>query len=483
MKSRRRSLLQFLFLALCVSALLLAFAPSAQVQQDSGKVSTTSRGGLRTVNFDTFDGRVVVNFPDDITAGDTFSGTVVANPNGNTDEDRAKNMDELRGYVVEIKPPDNNNGKGIKPPNVMVPVAGATDSPGSTIARYRVVLPEIQPGETNLKQRSLEVNLRRNTETTGPPDFAVPVGTIIISTQDKIAPTKVTPTNSADDFRLPTIGQQGRPVEIRGPFDGSFENTNVMVGGEEVSMLAESPRKAVFGSPLDTTGLAEIVVREGKTETKGEFRNVRLRLGAPKTTLLKDESTTLTIKVLGLEALKQDVPLHLENTSPTVVRMQGGDKQTFRITPATVQPDGSFSTTRAITGQREGSFSVTATVVVFDHCLQDDSNPALVVLWNTFTGDYNFCSGPPAAGANPISFSTMDFSGGVFLATGDSLDLNKQGAGVLTLQSNNTDRRVLINLSAGSFPHSGSATLQTSNPKQTFTITDRDTRNNTCVCK
>ena len=480
MKNHRRSVIQFLIIALCVCALALAFAPSAHVQ-DSGKVSTTSRGGLQSVNFDTFDGRVVVNFPDDITAGDTFSGTVVANPKGNTDEDRAKNMDELRGYVVEIKPPDDSNGKGIKPPNVIVPVAAATESSGSTRARFRVVLPEIPPGDTNLKQRSLEVNLRRTTATTGPPDFAVPVGTIIISTQDKIAPTKGTPTNSSDDFRLPTIGQQGRPVEIQGAFDGSFENTNVMVGGEEVSMLAESPRAEVFESPMDTIGQAEIVVREGKTETKGEYRNVGLRLSAPKTTLIKGESTTLTVKVLGLEGLTRDVPLHLENTSPTVVRMEGGDKQTFRITPSTVQPDGIFMATRSITGQQTGSFSVTATIVVLNHCLQDDSKPAVVLLWNKFTGDFIFCPGTGSGvGANPISLSSMDFSGGISVQAGTGLDITRNGA---ITAADSLFGNGQIHLQVDDSTLSGNATVRTTNPKQTFTITDRDTRNNTCTCK
>jgi hypothetical protein len=486
MKSHRSSFLQFILLTLFVSALVLAFAPSARVQQDSAKVSKTSRGGLQTVTFDTLQGKVNVNLPDDIMAGDTISGTVVVEPKGQTQDEREKNLSELSGYVIELKPPEGSKQQDV----TKVPLSAL----GSAEIRYRLSLPSFgrsgsQP-QPESKQGQLEVSLKDTKQGTPgpagvPPDFAEPVGTIIIATNDFSSPLGTILT-SGNRFKLPTIAQQGRPVEIPGPFDGGFENTKVMVGGEEVRILAESPRKAVFESPTDTTGQAEIVVREGQAETKGEYRNLRLRLSAPKTNLVKGESTTLTVRVLGLEGLTQDVPLHLENASPAVVRMDGGDKQTFRITPSALQPDGAFTATRTITGQQAGSFSVTATVVVFNRCLQDDQMPASVVLWDTFTGDYSFCrlDSKPGSSDNRVrTDGVMDLRGGVLLATGDTLDLNQQGSGVLTFQSNNADRRVLINLSAGGGVPSGSATIETINPKQTFTIRDRDTRDNTCTCK
>jgi hypothetical protein len=67
--------------------------------------SLTTGDGLRIVTFDTLQGRVIVNLPDDMRAGDTISGTVVAEPKGQTPEERAKNMSILSGCVIEVQPP------------------------------------------------------------------------------------------------------------------------------------------------------------------------------------------------------------------------------------------------------------------------------------------------------------------------------------------------------------------------------------------
>jgi hypothetical protein len=50
------------------------------------------------------------------------------------------------------------------------------------------------------------------------------------------------------------------------------------------------------------------------------------------------------------------------------------------------------------------------------------------------------------------------------------------------LEHNAADRRVLINLSAGSFPPSGNASLQSPPGTIRCVIQDRDTRNDTCIC-
>lgn len=131
-----------------------------------------------------------------------------------------------------------------------------------------------------------------------------------------------------------------------------------------------------------------------------------------------------------------------------------------------------------------GGWNATATVVVFDVCLHDDNNGNSIVL-NRETGDYIFCTGRSApVGANPISLTTIEFSGGVPVAVGTgndgSLTMNQS---IITFDHKVADRRVLINLSAGSFAPSGTAIVRTTNPKRVFTITDRDTRNNTCTCK
>jgi HYR domain. len=99
-------------------------------------------------------------------------------------------------------------------------------------------------------------------------------------------------------------------------------------------------------------------------------------------------------------------------------------------------------------------------VTVFDICLQDDSNPLIVVFVNTATGDYRFCC-----------------NGTVFTGKGK---LTIRGS-VYTLEHNATDRRVLVTDDESS--HKGNASLQVPVGTTRCTISDRDTRNNTCLCQ
>lgn len=67
------------------------------------KAEVKSGHGLQTATFDTAQGKIRVYLPDDMAAGDTISGTVIAEPKGGTDEERRRNADTLNGYVVEIQ--------------------------------------------------------------------------------------------------------------------------------------------------------------------------------------------------------------------------------------------------------------------------------------------------------------------------------------------------------------------------------------------
>jgi Repeat of unknown function (DUF5650) len=96
----------------------------------------------------------------------------------------------------------------------------------------------------------------------------------------------------------------------------------------------------------------------------------------------------------------------------------------------------------------------------FDVCLQDDSNPNTSVAFNTLTGDYIFCAG-----------------GTQYTGTGT---VTRRG-NTTTLQHNAGDRRVQVNVdtsanrATGSFQKLGAG-------GGTFSLTDRDIRNDTCSC-
>ncbi len=96
---------------------------------------------------------------------------------------------------------------------------------------------------------------------------------------------------------------------------------------------------------------------------------------------------------------------------------------------------------------------------VFNACLQDDSNGNLLQI-NTATGEYQF--------ANCGDFGT---SGAGQLA--------KKGC-TITLQHNAADRRVLVKIDT--CQKKATASVQIFSQGMTFSITDRNTTNNTCAC-
>jgi hypothetical protein len=438
--------------------------------QPQGPLSSSSdvrmTEGVRIVTYRIGQGNVVVNLPDDMRAGDTISGTVVAEPKGQTPEERAKNTEVLSGCVIELEPPRKPDGTSN--PKVKAQVSAAPSPFTFTLPLGRPPTPLV----TNVRSNSsggLGITLANTSGSfTVEGTTIVPIEIVSLSIQS-VQPLTV--------FQFPAIGQQGRPIEIHGPFDGDSSNTKVSYhvclravdcGGRPSEwvpsnvVIAESPRKAVVQAPTDVSGPIEIRVNEGVTETIAPFRNVGINLTAPKTSLLKGESTELHVEVNGLQGLTQPVPLTIE--SHGVITMVGGNYQPLVIQPSQVGADGRYSTTRGIMGVQTGGWTATGTVVThrFDFCLQDDSNPQTVILINTFTGEYIF----QPSGANLGGNGTITRKDCIF-----------------TLTDDRPDRRVQSKIDPCT--QTGSASVQTSlrkKPKVKFTITDRNTRDNTCVC-
>jgi uncharacterized delta-60 repeat protein len=94
-----------------------------------------------------------------------------------------------------------------------------------------------------------------------------------------------------------------------------------------------------------------------------------------------------------------------------------------------------------------------------DICLQDDSSGSFLQ-FNSTTGEYQF----------------TNCSGLTLLGTGS---ITRRG-NIVTLQHTGPDRRVLAKIDTGA--HKGTASVQFLSPRRLFTITDRNTLNNTCSC-
>ena len=125
-----------------------------------------------------------------------------------------------------------------------------------------------------------------------------------------------------------------------------------------------------------------------------------------------------------------------------------------------ILPVGTTTVTCTATDTSGNTATCSFTVTVLSGCLQDDSNPSNVVLFNAATGAYRFCCG-----------------GTTFTGVGTVL---VQGC-VVTIQHYPADRRVLIKFDGA--VGAGTASLQSPPGVLKCTITDRNTRNNTCACQ
>lgn len=458
------------FLANETAAEKAATQPQGGTEGGTATPNVKTADGLTVITFSVNPGSITVNLPDDIMAGDTISGTVFTEPKGITAEEKAKNQSVLNGIVLDL---GGTKIQAERPTfSWQVPVQ---TTPGRYQLRIHDGLGSPDPGSMTQFGAVITPNPKI---TPRHPSGA------IITPDPKIIP----------GFIIPTLGQTGRPMVITGAFDGNSANTtfNWTVPrsiaqdsgkpSENVSggfgLIAESPRKAVFRAPANVIGPMALRLTEGSTQTTGNYRNVGVNLSAPKTSLLRGESTELRIQVTGLEGLTQPVPLTLE--SKGVITMTGGNYQPLIIQPSQVGADGSYSTTRSITGVQAGGWGATATVVTtrFNVCLQDDAVPHRRLLWNTVTGEYTFtCPGcwPPRgqAGGTPPPVDPNQPPGGL---TGQGKPIMK--GCIITLQHNAPDRRVFSRLDTCTT--SGTSTIEDPKTKVKATITDGNITDNTC---
>ncbi len=278
-------------------------------------------GGVHVVIFDTPYGRLYVNLPDDMAMGDIISGQLTLQPTGQEEKQRDKNLKKLAQHYLEL-------GK-------------QRISAGADWGKWTI--PEVD---------KLSVTLMD------------PKGKTVASTEVPVQPQ---PAPFHQDFSCQSAGVAGGMFQYFGEFDGDFSDTDGHIGDRELTKWAESPRKVILESPKDIIGLCTVTLTEGDYRGECSYRGLSIQAAAGKDTLLKGESTTLTVTVRGLEGLAEEIPLGLENKTADIVRM---DREgVFSITPDDVQLDGTYTTSRRITGIMPGRFHISAAVPIgCKHC-------------------------------------------------------------------------------------------------------------------
>lgn len=288
---------------------------AAGADEVESKLSTTP--GIHVVSFKLSAGTVYVNLPDDLAAGETFSGVVNPVPAGPDSKSREQQARELGTYGVEL--------------------AGGRASTSKPIRTFLV-----PAGAPSLKVRLVD-------------DHEGTVGEVEVP----LGPGGTPPAG----YTVPALGQSGAPVQVSGPFDGDLSNSSVRINGQEADPMGESPRQIVVRGPQDGQAETPVEVRErGAVVTAGVYRNVNVQLSAGATTLRSGQKTTLTIRVTGVEGLRETLPVRLTNSTPSVVRVEGGEEQTLCVRPEDVGMGGSWKTERGLTGVTMGGFGIAAVV-------------------------------------------------------------------------------------------------------------------------
>lgn len=122
-------------------------------------------------------------------------------------------------------------------------------------------------------------------------------------------------------------------------------------------------------------------------------------------------------------------------------------------------PMGTTTVTCTATDAAGNKASCSFKVKMFDVCLQDTTNAALVILWNSQTGEYAFC-----------------VNGQVYTGTGT---LTKRGC-TISLAHNTTQLRVAASIDFTM--NRGTASIQSPPGSIQGSITDSDITNNSCNC-
>lgn len=288
-------------------------------RQPSGTLETKIDSGLFRGIFTLPDrGTTFFNLPYTMSAGEVVSGTIITQPSGRNDAERSKNQEELDKYSIEIasqKFPANNRSFQLSVP---APQSGSTTVMIVRDGRGREV------GQANI-------------------------------------PIALEPQPPMTEFILPTFGQVGEFIEIVGPFDGVFSPSDwVREGGEHLLVAAESKTTKIAFNNRRTVGPTELEVNEGGHITRSNFQNVAINMFTANPHLLKNQETDLRVQASGLDGLQVDVPLNVQNISPSLLKMEGGDRQTFVIRPEDVQAGGHYTIVRRLTGIEVGAYSIKA---------------------------------------------------------------------------------------------------------------------------
>ena len=280
--------------------------------------TVTSQKGLTSVVYELPEGKITIQLPDDIRAGETISGTVSVVPNGKNEQAFTKHLAKLVKYRIDF------NG---------------------------------QHFQVTAKDQIIQCNINTNPVTQIPLNLLNAAGTN--AGQANIPCTTITnPPNTQQGCTIPSHALTTTPLRITGSFDGNSSNTNCTVGGQPAQVLAESPRQSIFRFPGNMNGTQQVQVQEnGRQKCSTPVSCVNMELSVGKLNLIKGEQTHIAVKITGLQGLPDTARLTIVNITPEIVVMQPSNNYFELIAPDSVSA-GTYFKQFAIQSIKTGGFTV-----------------------------------------------------------------------------------------------------------------------------
>ncbi len=233
MKILTKTTISFL-LILLISSNIDSFAKN-KVRTEIDSISA-----IQNIIFDTTAGKIIVSIPEDILAGDMISGTITKEPKGKNESDMMNNLSKLDKYSVEI----NNE-------------------------------------TTVVSERDIKFNIPKSS--TGGVTYMILRGISgdewarsYITYQNSSLNIKSYEAPSPWEYQSPKIGRSSNPSVIKGPFDGNFGTTSIVIGNTSVKKIAESPRVLVFENPSNPIGNIDLVLNERGVNVKRKYSNIKV---------------------------------------------------------------------------------------------------------------------------------------------------------------------------------------------------------------
>jgi hypothetical protein len=300
------------------------------------------------------EGRFSFYFPDDVTENDSITYSVQLQPFGLTDTDRAENQKTLSNYRIEF----GSRSLSITPTLQQVSI-------GSSPATVDAIMKTAEGFETvrstcKFSKQSGTSNASESTQTSAEleVDTHEPVDPVI----DVDIPQLL--------YKLPSLNQAGRFLEIRGPFDGIAENTHLSINKNGTYIIAESPRKMIAFNPR-FTGRHEIRLVEQEKKVRCVYNNLDLRSWASVETLARGANAAFTIQLDAATGVRSPLIIAVENKTPDIISIENGTFQYITIDPRSISEAGSFTLSRTLTGMHPAPFRIDTrldTTYLFANC-------------------------------------------------------------------------------------------------------------------